>query len=244
MKKSLFPAVSLCLMLTAACQPSGFISNLKDGVKEQADPVTNVSADTKFSQGASPKFAGTVSLGGILVSESNGQLTLNPQIQVNRSFQTPANPKMSLLEGVDNENSYIQSGCDNDSLSIKRFTGNLPAANPQTEIEDTLSLKAKVVVLCGKLKWTQSFITILTDHLILLDSQYESAPESGIGFVAIYANKLTLLGTSQITSKGADSKALLKDGPSITLFVREALEGKGILNIKATGGSLLAGKKK
>ncbi len=243
MKKALQTILVLSSFLAAACSVPGFDAGTQKSAtgkshKIQA-PVNAVSELAAIADNNADR-SGSISLAGVALTESNDKLQMHSQLSSSRTAMKSTSVDFSHLDSIGKRMDFVQIGCGSSSPLLKSLPAGLSEAPlAAEEVADTLELKARVVLLCGRIQWPQSYVSIIADLIILSDVDYEMLPASGIGFISIYANKLTLLGANQITTKGKNSSTLVLEGPALNLAVQKEIVGKGSLSLKTISGQLV-----
>lgn len=241
MKKIALGTAFITSALIMGCTGSGFnVKLIAESISSPTD--TSKSHDESSSPNAAKSGnGGDISLGGILLTEKNGSVQLDSHLQISSSYKTIQSSDLSYLDGIEIRNDYIQLGCNANSTSIRTLSPDLQEAKIDAlNTTDSFAIKARVVLICGKLNLPFAFVSIVADQVNLSDVSYELAPSTGVGFFAIYANAIQLMGTNQITALGENSPSLVLKDPSLTVMARKSIEGPGILNLTTTGGEVSA----
>lgn len=109
---------------------------------------------------------------------------------------------------------------------------------PQPLTKDVMTIQANTVVLCGNLEDIKfAYLTVSANELILNSVDY--VQKNFGGFTNLNANKLVLMGKSQIQSKGIDTSMIVPMAPTIELNVVKEISSDedGRLLIVAIGSN-------
>lgn len=135
--------------------------------------------------------------------------------------------------------SLMSAGCDQEkvlkfaaerSLEIKKI--------PASVTKDVRIIQANTVILCGNLEEIKlPYLSIEADAIILDGVDYNYV--NSMGWINLNANKLTLIGSNKIRTRGLDSNMVLLISPSIELNVVAEIssQDEGKLAISSVGGS-------
>jgi hypothetical protein len=259
----LIPILTISFSLIS-CTGSHFSASLQDSGKIKVDGTIEVPPSDSPAEKGDGGLPGVITVGGALIDDDSSSPKLSSQIHYTQSSgkisaSTSNNKKAvieenkitfkvqndySFLEKIEERTDFVQFGCNTNSPDVQSLTKGLTENKQTNENADNLAITAKLVIFCGKVIIPQAFVTIIANHLVLMNTNYEPTSSSGVGFFSAMVNKLTLQGNNQIISRGLDSKNILLDGPSITLLSQKSLEGKGSLDLKAFGANRIAEEKK
>jgi hypothetical protein len=269
MKNTVFILPILMSVLIAGCSPgfTVFLKNTSDSTNEpvsQADglPTTNSVAQDSLENGPQGGQPGSVTVAGSIVQMENGKPQLSTRIKIlqtggrntlgqlaeiktENKAQLHSQLKLTRLDRIEERTDYLEIGCNTMLPEIAGLIRGLRPLSINLEAKDSLDIKAKLVLLCGKIILPQAFVTIVTDHLVLMNTSYDLPSFNGVGFFSALTQKLTLNGSNQIIGKGLDSAGAIADGPSLLLATQKELLGQGTLDLKTIGGNRLeSGKSK
>ena len=267
---ALLTPVLICFLISG-CSP-GFSTFLKEkttataevGPQVSADGTATIAPDQSDFQDMGPQGGqpGSITLAGPLVRVENEKSKLISQIQVsqvggkNRLGQLASvksenriqlHPQLKLprLDGVENRSDYLALGCDSSLPVVASLTRGLTPVVINLEAKDSVEVKAKLVIFCGKINLPQAFVSVITGNLVLLDTTYDVGHFNGVGFLSLLTQNLTLSGKNKISARGLDAAGAIADGPTLLLAVQKEFSGKGTLELRTIGGNRLqSGKSK
>jgi hypothetical protein len=206
-----------------------------------ANPI--IKAESSLTSSSAP-----ISLYGALVTKSSNSLQPVPQISVTASSGKITSIGLSdgiafaLSDKIDDEATFVQFGCTaKDAQFVTLAKGLTEMKLSAGTFSENLEIKARLFFVCGKGKFPKAYISVQADRVVLINSEYETANYGGVGFLAIVANKMTLIGKNVVISKGADSAGVLTDTPALLFSVSTSLDGTGTLELKTNPGKKLVG---
>lgn len=201
-----------------------------------------------MEQGGQP---GKVKVAGVIVkdnSKTDVRITVvvkggvgkdGTEAKIGNDYQpvlSSTNEKVDLSKITEQKN-LIAVGCDEKIVSDFSTERQLEAQNLPTPItKDVMIITAKTVVLCGKLETLKyEFLTIQADELILDSVDFTQVGSTGSS--TLNANKLVLMGSSKITTKGINSSMTLVLTPSLEFNVMKEISSNndGKLLIMSSG---------
>jgi hypothetical protein len=217
----------LTALALTACSDRGFQASTQTSVPQsQQESAQDIESAKKAAEG----LGSSLKLGGVLVSESEDhQLLAHKQLKTALRFEITEVAGLEQLETASKKSDVLILGCKPNSPAVRGLPAGLKALDfPKDSEKDTLALEAKVIVLCGSIKWKAAFITLVADQIILSDFRYELSAESGAGFLAVIANDLALQGSNQILSS---TNSTTSEGPLLTLIAQKKVDGSGTLTL-------------
>ena len=219
----------------------GCQKNNSTGTPDSASPVSESKTQLEIKDQESKKVfqrggqPGLITLSGILVSED---LKLNSHVEsileggfgkdgseasVDKKASMNLSSQSDVVAIPAELRTLITLGCDQSfeaDLAKKRSL--TVEKNLSVGTEQKILLRAKTVVLCGKIEdlQTPSF-SIEADELILNSADITQIGISGS--MSFAANKLFLFGSNIITTQGSDANLIFFSAPALTLRVTQQL---------------------
>lgn len=159
---------------------------------------------------------------------------------------SPKNEKLELTTESEDK-SLISLGCDEKLVAEMAKERSLEIkAVPAPQGKSLLHISANTVVLCKKMDDVANkyaYLTIYADELIL--DQVDYVQDSAIGFTIFNANKLLLLGSSTVATKGIDASMVLSLVSSLEFNILKEISSNedGKLLLMSTGANYIPEKK-
>lgn len=223
--------------------------------KKKNDDMIDV-LKKSMEQGGQP---GKVKVTGVIVKENSKtdvRITVvtkggvgkdGTEAKIGNDYQpvlSNTNEKVDLSKITEQKN-LIAVGCEEKAVVDFSKERELEIQNlPAPITKDVMIVTAKTVVLCGKLENLKyEFLTVQADELILDSVDFTQIGLTGSS--TFNSNKLVLMGSSKITTKGINSSMTLALTPSLELNVMKEISSNedGKLLIMSSGSDYVAESK-
>ncbi len=143
----------------------------------------------------------------------------------------------SDLASIDKDTSYAVVGCQDDQVDSTRTNG-LTKKDVVTNAKEAVSLKAKVVFVCGNVDLSTMAASVKADTLVLNGASLVNVVEAGM--MDIGANNLVLTGQNRIETIGMDNTGTVVQAAGIEFNVTKEITGDGSLAITSRGGNVIS----
>lgn len=138
------------------------------------------------------------------------------------------------LERISSDTTFINLNCKQVDPSLVVGLTEAPSVLPA---EGSLVLSANTIIVCNDYQFQKFVTSFAADHLVLMDVDSTLVGTQG-GLIYLSANKLTLIGTNKISSKGEDmSEIMVLSAANIELMVSTQIDGDGTLMLSSTGSN-------
>jgi hypothetical protein len=147
----------------------------------------------------------------------------------------------SDLTSIDQDKSYAVIGCQDDQVDATRLQG-LTKKDVVTNSKETVSVKTKVLFVCGNVDLSTMAAAVKADTLVLNGASLVNVVEAGM--MDIGANQLVLEGQNKIETIGMDNAGTVVQAAGIEFNVIKEISGEGSLAITSRGGNVISPTKK
>lgn len=227
---------------------------LDEDNKKNQDTVDQVK--NSMEQGGQP---GNIKVSGIIVKDdakTDVRITVlaktglgkdGTEAKLNDTYKPALATKIEKMDlgKLIEDKSLIAVGCDEKMVSDIAKERSLEVQKvPAPIAKDLIVVQAKTVLLCGNLDDLKyQYVTVSADELILNGVDYTQT--GFIGWTNLNTNKLVLVGSNSIQTKGVDTSMVVAISPSIELKVAKEISSDedGKLLIIATGSNYKADAK-
>lgn len=138
------------------------------------------------------------------------------------------------LEKISSDTTFVNLNCKQVDPSLVVGLTEAPSVLPA---EGSLVLSANTIIVCNDYQFQKFVTSFAADHLVLMNVDSTLVGTQG-GLISLSANKLTLIGTNKISSKGEDmSEVMVLSAANIELMVSTQIDGDGTLMLSSTGSN-------
>lgn len=246
-KLSILVTLSVIITLTG-CSNSELNARGKLAISEKEN--------LRASGGVPDGEPGFVYVSGAAVFESQGNLTLVPQIKVqfkngNNEELNGAKANLKLAKKVSESDEVpslmgkskagaLQYGCDDNKEVLKKLESMRPAKD-YPNVSKPGELTADVVYLCGVHEAADLDINIRAERVVLAGAFINFATGPSVRTLSISARFLEIKEDSMIYAKELDHEkgSAQRGSPIVKIAVSEMVQGRGVLTIASTGARAL-----